>query len=59
MNAIQADWGPHIEAAARWAAPLLAATYVAGWWLGRQIHTANDLLAHGQRLLRNVNGHRP
>lgn len=40
-----ADWAPTLEQLARQAAVALVAVYVAGWWLGRLVHSANDWLA--------------
>lgn len=48
---MQADWGLLIEQTARRLVPVLVAVYVAGYWLGAQIHAANDWLA-GKRPVR-------
>lgn len=48
-----ADWAPTLEQLARQAAIALVAVYVAGWWLGHQVHAMNDWLA-GKRQPRPV-----
>lgn len=43
-TALQSDWGQPLQRFARELAPILVATFAAGWWLGHQIHTLNDWL---------------
>lgn len=48
-STLGADWAPTLEQLARQLAPVLVAVYAAGWWLGRQVHAANDWLAGRRR----------
>ena len=43
-TALQSNWGQPLQRFARELAPILVATFAAGWWLGHQIHTLNDWL---------------
>jgi hypothetical protein len=44
-STLRADWGPQLQRLARLLVPLVAIAYVAGWAMGRHVHTLNDWLA--------------